>query len=722
MKSAKTILVSAIILLFGEAVLAEGTKQLMPTDTSNGWFYIRKDWSDFALYNAGENYRLYIHIEDTSEVIYYGFGIAKTKSVSIGGSSITSSYDDVVYRIKDPDGNIVVAESSTPEVSPGYIDTYAEAVAGPTPVNPSGYVPLEYKPQKTGDYYIEFDYPGTTGARGFELIDITVADTGDNAIDGRLWSRCWQVSTNGYHLPFDATMYVYSDDGIVTSLGFRDIKPFVFNVSCNSTGCKNTGNAVEDRKSTYFRYTYPQFKIFLNNPDPDVYPNGEFGALTGESYISGSPGNYCINISVNKSGNIECIIDLNGISGFQAGTKDLKKTQLVAPGWNCIPWDGLDGFGNTIPEGVEGQMEINYAKGLTHLPVFDVESSNGYIVRVVRPQVEDTIPKLFWDDSVIGGTTELTGCTNAFGCHKWECDTMINDCENFPDQTIGNGNTINTWWYAIGADEEVEDSLVIKLVYNIDANANTPEWASNDMEICSHDSVIDLKGSIGGDVAVTWSGGKGTFISEKSLETKYYFSPEELQQDSVMLYITSDSSRGTPKIIDSVKIFINDQPEIELTVGERDCENTGIAPISPQIIGNNPYTFLWNTTPVQTTEVAEVDKKGNYSVTVTDAKGCTNMETILVDSCDVIAPNVFTPGDDGINDLFIMKFLDDHPVNSIAIYNRWGSLVWESSDITPETGWDGTDKAGNNVPEGAYFYIFEYDGGRKKKGIVTVIR
>jgi gliding motility-associated-like protein len=54
----------------------------------------------------------------------------------------------------------------------------------------------------------------------------------------------------------------------------------------------------------------------------------------------------------------------------------------------------------------------------------------------------------------------------------------------------------------------------------------------------------------------------------------------------------------------------------------------------------------------------------------------------------------------------------------IKIFNRWGELMFESSNILDS--WDGTHK-GSDVPDGVYFYIIK--GSRvNRAGTVTVKR
>jgi len=67
-------------------------------------------------------------------------------------------------------------------------------------------------------------------------------------------------------------------------------------------------------------------------------------------------------------------------------------------------------------------------------------------------------------------------------------------------------------------------------------------------------------------------------------------------------------------------------------------------------------------------------------------------------------PNIFTPNSDNINDLFHpypYKFVESI---DMKIYNRWGDLVYETSD--PDINWDGKNIRTNQlVPEGVYYYI-----------------
>ena len=59
------------------------------------------------------------------------------------------------------------------------------------------------------------------------------------------------------------------------------------------------------------------------------------------------------------------------------------------------------------------------------------------------------------------------------------------------------------------------------------------------------------------------------------------------------------------------------------------CNSTGSATVNVTG-GNGPYTYSWNTGPVQTTQTATGLIAGNYSVVVTDAGGCTRSAQVTI--------------------------------------------------------------------------------------------
>lgn len=81
-------------------------------------------------------------------------------------------------------------------------------------------------------------------------------------------------------------------------------------------------------------------------------------------------------------------------------------------------------------------------------------------------------------------------------------------------------------------------------------------------------------------------------------------------------------------------------------------------------------------------------------------------------------PNVFTPNNDGINDVFRPTMIEGISKLSLSIYNRWGQVIFETSDV--EFSWDG-----DGYPDGVYYYFSEYvdinGNAETKTGYITLI-
>ena len=99
---------------------------------------------------------------------------------------------------------------------------------------------------------------------------------------------------------------------------------------------------------------------------------------------------------------------------------------------------------------------------------------------------------------------------------------------------------------------------------------------------------------------------------------------------------------------------------------------------------------------------------GCYGVTSLDSLGneSDTSNVFCVVNCPFYQlPNVFTPNGDGANDIYTSypyQFIDH--VN-MRIYNRWGQLVFETTD--PDIEWQGTNLAGNDLSDGVYSYVCE---------------
>ena len=92
--------------------------------------------------------------------------------------------------------------------------------------------------------------------------------------------------------------------------------------------------------------------------------------------------------------------------------------------------------------------------------------------------------------------------------------------------------------------------------------------------------------------------------------------------------------------------------------------------------------------------------------------------TNIEDYYQLIIPNIFTPNNDGINDIFEINFKGDfRECFKISIIDRWGIEIFFSEN--PQFNWDGKNKSGQKIPEGVYFYILEI-AEKKHRGYITI--
>jgi gliding motility-associated-like protein len=143
--------------------------------------------------------------------------------------------------------------------------------------------------------------------------------------------------------------------------------------------------------------------------------------------------------------------------------------------------------------------------------------------------------------------------------------------------------------------------------------------------------------------------------------------------------------------------------------------------------GGDFIQYKWTPTG-DTTQWIIVGKVSDYFVVVKDFRGCNgNGGTKVRRRCpvNVFYPNVFTPNNDGLNDLYL-PIGNDVVEFRMEIYNAWGQQIFETDNILK--GWDGMSQ-GKFAPTGTYIYKSSYTGYRNKKlinvdvsGNITLMR
>jgi gliding motility-associated-like protein len=94
---------------------------------------------------------------------------------------------------------------------------------------------------------------------------------------------------------------------------------------------------------------------------------------------------------------------------------------------------------------------------------------------------------------------------------------------------------------------------------------------------------------------------------------------------------------------------------------------------------------------------------------------------LLVLNKKIHIPTGFTPNQDGDNDTWKIINIDKFPNATVKVYNRWGSLLYETSDYS-NNEWDGKYD-GNTLPVASYYFIVDLnDGSDVESGAVSIFK
>lgn len=129
------------------------------------------------------------------------------------------------------------------------------------------------------------------------------------------------------------------------------------------------------------------------------------------------------------------------------------------------------------------------------------------------------------------------------------------------------------------------------------------------------------------------------------------------------------------------------------------------------------YSFEWRGDSVPDldslpTAFYSYDLDGSYTIGLTvvekaSGKSISADTTIAIQTpATLIVPNVFTPNDDGVNDLFKV-FYDGETELEITIFTRTGTEVFKLK--APSIVWDGRISSGAQASEGIYYYVLTSD-------------
>jgi PKD repeat protein len=165
---------------------------------------------------------------------------------------------------------------------------------------------------------------------------------------------------------------------------------------------------------------------------------------------------------------------------------------------------------------------------------------------------------------------------------------------------------------------------------------------------------------------------------------------------------------------------------------------TGTEQVLTSVVTNGPVkTWQWSPSTNLSCNycpapVATIKNDITYVVNIQNIYGCAASDTLsfktFCENAQVFIPNAFTPDGDGVNDKLIVRAKGIARVKFFRVFNRWGDLVFERNNFTPNdinNSWDGKVRGVIGGPE-VFVYTAEVicDNGATYvyKGNVSIIK
>ncbi|MES2565726.1 MAG: PKD domain-containing protein [Bacteroidota bacterium] len=367
-----------------------------------------------------------------------------------------------------------------------------------------------------------------------------------------------------------------------------------------------------------------------------------------------------------------------------------------------------------------GTNKIYYT--LTNAPCSKKDSVNITVIKFIPATITGALgPYCIYNPSVnLQPTAQFSGGV-------WSGNGVTGS--SFSPTSAGAGNHTITYKTDPAPAGLCPDTETLSIIVNAKPNANA---VPNTTVGCTPVSIDYSTSTVNLGTAI-WDFGDGTPRDTGLLITHIYYIPGTY---TATLYYTDPAGcKDTTVASSGIKVNVLPVASFEPSVTETTVVD-GLVEFTNQstVLADNTYAWdiegLYNSTQIN--ESFLFANSGNYVVTLTATTidGCTDDTSVVIKvNPDVVmyVPNVFTPGADGLNDvfqIFIPPSGADYSTYSILIYDRWGELVFQSNDILES--WTGArNNSGAILPQGTYVWKIHFQDEKRthyeKMGHVTIL-
>lgn len=217
-------------------------------------------------------------------------------------------------------------------------------------------------------------------------------------------------------------------------------------------------------------------------------------------------------------------------------------------------------------------------------------------------------------------------------------------------------------------------------------------------EICS-ESVVWLDATREGNYSYVWSTG----------ETR----PDISVIKSGIYSVTALDKRNPENVLNgTIKVSIMPKPK-----RNHDFVVTGCVgePVELSVIqNNNGFEYYWPELNQYSSNVS-VTQTGLYLAQIKGCEVYTDSFFVNFQHCEVTAPSAINLNSSNESGIFKFKNIELFPNTILTVYNRRGSIVYESKNY--QNDWNL-----NILPDGNYFYVLQFKDGIRQEGTFYVKR
>ncbi len=398
-------------------------------------------------------------------------------------------------------------------------------------------------------------------------------------------------------------------------------------------------------------------------------------------------------------------------------------------------WDWNFGDGNTSTKTTSALFTYTYTSANTYTATLKVTTDSGCVSTVTPkqmiinslPVVNFSLPSICLPDGkgTFNDLTTLNGTTGVFS-YLW----------NFGDPNDLNPSTQPNPThkysalgpYQVKLKVTTQDGCVDSLTKSLITVYRQPKADFSitpaSAEVCLGDPFSFSDKSNGLDGVVNqwnWNFGDGSAIVTSQNPGKTYTKDSVYK---VSLFIYNDKGCVSDTMVKNVTVHaypvVNAGPDVFVLEG-------GYIILNPTVTGSG-LAYLWSPNTLGYLDNPAIKNPkftpGNdqlYILTVTGDGGCVRTDDLFVKVLrSPVVPNAFSPNGDGINDTWVIEYLESYPGCTIEVFDRYGRKQFFSEGY--KTAWNGTLN-GKPLPVGVYYYIINPKNGRKlMTGSLTILR